>query len=939
MLSYIPYFFQNRIIQALSMLLLLFFVSMNEVYATHVRAGEIIAIRDTTGGNASVFKYRFIFTMYRDTCPNCVAAGAATLFFGYGTANSGAVDPIRRELIGNETEKVTYEFTHTYPAALIYTVHVTVDNRNRDVQNMLNSVNTAFHVETTIFINNSVGINNTPVLQIAPVDLARVGQRFIHNPGAVDTDGDSLAYKLVIPKQAVGQQVNGYRDPHLVQSGLNEAATGPATFSINQRGDLVWDAPARPGIYNVAFVVEEWRNGEKIGIVTRDMQIIVRDNINRRPLLEIPNDTCIVAGSPLPGFVRATDPDGNRIRLSASSALFQSNFPLPRARFVVPAPIQNNPATGNFFWQTECLHVREQPYQVVFRAEDLPSPDTSRKLVDIKTWQIRVVGPKPTGLRATAEGNAISLSWDAYRCSNAAEMIIWRKTGCGQMPDDPCRTGVDPASGYVAVGRVPIGTTVFRDDNKGQGLASGVSYSYVISAGFAPPAGGESLASDAVCASLALDVPFITNVSVERTSKTAGEIFVRWMQPRELNTANFPGPYRYELYRASGLSGTDFSLVDSRTVSSFAAATLGDTTFRDTGLNTLDSGYVYRVLFYYQSSRLKDSSATASSVRLSVTPGVNSLQLSWQANVPWSNAGTTHKVYRESRTTPGRFELLADVAVGAEGSFRYVDTGGNGRVLDEDSTYCYYVETYGSYGNAKILSPLINKSQIACAAPLDTLKPCPPVLSIDALDCSSLSKEAFCGQSFFSNKLSWVDGTASGGQGCDEDIVAYRLYYKRYEEDTDFTLIATINSPQPPAKFYEHGGLRSFAGCYYVTAVDEDGQESVPSNTVCKDNCPYYELPNVFTPNGDGKNDVLEPFDCPRFVESVSFTVYNRWGRPMYETNNISINWTGRIGQGEGSGGEEVTNGVYYYLAKVRFARLRRSDEQVEIKSWVHLLR
>lgn len=498
---------------------------------------------------------------------------------------------------------------------------------------------------------------------------------------------------------------------------------------------------------------------------------------------------------------------------------------------------------------------------------------------------------------------------------------------------------MDPSSGYVQIGTVPIGTTSFVDDNDGEGLESGVSYSYVISASFAPPSGGESLASDAVCTSLALDVPFITNVSVERTGPAPqGQISVRWMQPREVDVVAFPGPYRYEVYRATGLTGTNFSLVGSRTVASFAAATVNDTTFLDaSNLNTLDSAYTYRILFYYRSNLLKDSSATASSVRLTVTPGVNVIELSWQANVPWSNTNTTHKVYRESRTSSGVFELLEEVSVTDEGSFRYSDTG-KGLVLDEDSTYCYYVETSGSYGNPKILSPLLNKSQIACAAPLDTLPPCPPLLVIDSLDCNSLSKEAYCNVSSFSNKLTWSYPDAVA-QGCDEDIVAYRLYYKRYEEDTEFSLIATINTPQPPAMFYEHSGLSSFAGCYYVTAVDEDGQESVPSNTVCKDNCPYYELPNVFTPNGDGSNDVFTPFPCPRFVESVEFEVYNRWGRPMFETSSLSINWDGLIRSGEETGGSEVTNGVYYYLAKVRFARLRRSDEAIQIKGWVQVLK
>jgi hypothetical protein len=59
----------------------------------------------------------------------------------------------------------------------------------------------------------------------------------------------------------------------------------------------------------------------------------------------------------------------------------------------------------------------------------------------------------------------------------------------------------------------------------------------------------------------------------------------------------------------------------------------------------------------------------------------------------------------------------------------------------------------------------------------------------------------------------------------------------------------------------------------------------------------------------------------------------------MFETNNPLIIWTGRIAQGERTEGEEVTNGVYYYLAEVRFARLRRSDEKVQFKGWIHIIK
>jgi gliding motility-associated-like protein len=462
-----------------------------------------------------------------------------------------------------------------------------------------------------------------------------------------------------------------------------------------------------------------------------------------------------------------------------------------------------------------------------------------------------------------------------------------------------------------------------------------MEYSYRLTADFAPPAGGESLASQQACTSLVLDVPFLTNVSVQATDSLQGEILVRWAQPRELNTAANPGPYRYELYRATGLTGTDYVQVLSRSVASVRAA--NDTVFIDRGLNTAANAYNYLLLFF-TGEGIRDSTAAASSVRLSTTSQVNAVELSWQAQVPWNNTNNTHRVYRESRTTAGSFELIAEVAVGGEDSFRYVDRGAAG--LDADSTYCYYVETYGAYNNQKIISPLINRSQIACAVPIDTLKPCPPVLAIDALDCETLSPTSFCNVTTFANTLTWSDASKAGA-GCDRDVVAYRLYYKRYEEDAQFSLLATISSPVPPDTMFTHGNLTSFAGCYYVTAVDEDGDESAPSNIVCKDNCPYYELPNVITPNGDGKNDEFVPFDCPRFVESVKFTVYNRWGRPVFETDeSIFINWDGRLKASEESAqGGELSTGVYYYLAEVRFTRLRRSQERVQIKGWVHILK
>ncbi|MFO7613170.1 MAG: gliding motility-associated C-terminal domain-containing protein, partial [Bacteroidales bacterium] len=77
----------------------------------------------------------------------------------------------------------------------------------------------------------------------------------------------------------------------------------------------------------------------------------------------------------------------------------------------------------------------------------------------------------------------------------------------------------------------------------------------------------------------------------------------------------------------------------------------------------------------------------------------------------------------------------------------------------------------------------------------------------------------------------------------------------------------------------------AITGCYAVVAIDSTGNQSEFSNIVCVDNdaCSVYALPNVFTPNDDGRNDLFRPFPYTS-VEKVQMTIFNRWGNIVYET-------------------------------------------------------
>jgi gliding motility-associated-like protein len=54
-------------------------------------------------------------------------------------------------------------------------------------------------------------------------------------------------------------------------------------------------------------------------------------------------------------------------------------------------------------------------------------------------------------------------------------------------------------------------------------------------------------------------------------------------------------------------------------------------------------------------------------------------------------------------------------------------------------------------------------------------------------------------------------------------------------------------------------------------------------------------VPTAFTPNGDGRNDVLRPA-LFGMKELTYFRVYNRWGQLVFQTTNPSLGWNGMVG-------------------------------------------
>ena len=115
-------------------------------------------------------------------------------------------------------------------------------------------------------------------------------------------------------------------------------------------------------------------------------------------------------------------------------------------------------------------------------------------------------------------------------------------------------------------------------------------------------------------------------------------------------------------------------------------------------------------------------------------------------------------------------------------------------------------------------------------------------------------------------------------------------------------------------------------GWYYLEYTDFRGDTYTDSAYVTVEDCSEWELPNVFTPNGDSKNDLWKPIG--KDIGQVEIAVYSRWGQVVFT-------YTGDFASFGGWDGGDAPEGTYYVVARA-FASGGRLMEQ---KGTITLLR
>ncbi|HVG40582.1 MAG TPA: gliding motility-associated C-terminal domain-containing protein [Chitinophagaceae bacterium] len=149
-------------------------------------------------------------------------------------------------------------------------------------------------------------------------------------------------------------------------------------------------------------------------------------------------------------------------------------------------------------------------------------------------------------------------------------------------------------------------------------------------------------------------------------------------------------------------------------------------------------------------------------------------------------------------------------------------------------------------------------------------------------------------------------------------IVKHNWKFGDGEESAIATPTHTYAQPQRETPFIINYAVTDSLGC----------TSEIQKKVIIYASC-FLAVPNAFTPNNDGLNDLFYPANAVK-AENLQFTLYNRWGELIYKTNDWKKGWNGTVN------GKPQQAGIYIWMLQYTDRDTKKSREQ---KGTVMLIR
>lgn len=324
-----------------------------------------------------------------------------------------------------------------------------------DANNIVDPINLLSRYEITMYPYNGQSTDDcydsSPAFAEPPSSINCSGYQLRYNPNAIDSDLDSLSYRLIdalpeVPPDGSPPVPVQYQPGFSGQQpfpGPNPTVFDPATGQLSYDSD-----PGTSGRYTAVMEVLSWRCGQLIAKSTRDMTFAFAPcaDPNNIPVVAPPVwnspgtasgfDVTVQAGDLVNFTLEGVDADiiggqPQTLEFTAEGAQFSSNYTDPNSGCLnTPCATLTNstpPTTAvgsvstTFNWQTDCNHVGvydncgnlTNTYNFLFKYKDDYCPASGYNIVNVA---VTVVGeeviesPQPHCASTDAAGNII-LSW------------------------------------------------------------------------------------------------------------------------------------------------------------------------------------------------------------------------------------------------------------------------------------------------------------------------------------------------------------------------------------------------------------------------------------------------------------------------------------------------------------------------------------------------
>lgn len=723
------------------------------------------------------------------------------------------------------------------------------------------------------YITPTSVVNSTPVFTYPPIPFLCVNDTVTIFNTAADSDGDSLVYEFFTPFSGFANTSNPsppIPNPSLswpvipvdYVPGFNYA--DPFSFFgeawINSQNGVSTYLSMQQGTFVVGVVVKEYRNGVLISETYRDLQLLVKncpnnyapnlvDNLQRNYTVELGDTLCFP--------ISFLDPENDSTFMEAHGDIFDTSLVTPSPIFSI-TQIDSNKCSGNFCWIIPC-NLDTGSYNFYVKSYDNGCPPKDR----FEFYTIRIVEPIPVylnGSDSACKNTDSVLYWIVIDNQYQYNWTLTNGTIDQNMGDSIVINWESPDSGYIHV-------EVFT-------------------------ATGCYISSDSMMVTL-IDIPMLTAMpedtvcTLDTLLLTATGVDPYYWYPESEMINPHQGDNDAIIsqsgwFYVAGLPGqlcppSDSVYITALTLPNIVATTSDSNVCKGDTIQLFSSG---AITYHWApvNSVLEPDSANTGAVPLS---SLSFIVIGTDTNQCY-NSDTVFVL-----VNPGpSININGDVNI-CWGDTAFFTASGGVSYQWSPSSYIYPDNEDSVFVLIQVSSPINLTVTDSLGCRTDTMF----TLTVNNLPNPSFTYDTLD----IACEGSWIKFMNTTPDG-----VNYLWNFGNGNQSTDV-------SPQ---------ALYPFGNSYYLsfTAYNSFGCYVTINDTISTDSLLQlvgFNYVNVFTPDGNGTNDVLDFSLPPEFLECSKVFVFDRWGLPMFESDGSNFSWDGKVE------GKKVPEGVYYWVVEI----------------------